>query len=333
MLRIIACMLLVGLPGCSDNAEEWLRLNGSTMGTVYHITARCSAGTVLQSAVDRELEWVNSLMSTYISDSSLSRFNAAAIDTWIPVEQELLDVVDAAIDLSRTTEGAYDITVGPLVNLWGFGAPGNRSGKQPEATEIRKALQRVGYSMLETRMQPSMLRKHGNVYVDLSSIAKGYGVDRIAELLTKKECANYLVDIGGEVRTLGFSPRSRSWRIGLEVPEAESFGAINRIIELPDVAVATSGDYRNFVEWDGITYSHIIDPRTGYPVSHSLASVTVIHSSTMQADAIATLLTVLGPDAGWQYAQKHNLAVLFVWRSETGFEQRHTPSFSVYLVE
>jgi len=333
MLRLKVCLLLVFLSGCSNASKEWVRFSGLTMGTVYQITARCPTGRVHQAAIDEELEWVNNVMSTYIPGSTLSRFNDFEIDSWMPVEQELLLVIDAALGLSRDSGGAYDITVGPLVNLWGFGARKTGTGKQPDNFEIRRALKQVGYSLIEVDRHAVAMRKHRDVYLDLSSIAKGFGVDRVAGLLSHKECASYLVDIGGEVRTLGTNPRSRIWRIGVEVPESKSFGAINRIIELPGVAVATSGDYRNFIEWDGTTYSHIIDPRTGYPVSHSLASVTVIHQSTMQADALATLLTVLGPDAGWQYAQEFKLAVLFVWRTAAGFEQRHTASFDTYLVD
>jgi thiamine biosynthesis lipoprotein len=303
------------------------------MGAVYHITAECPVGILQQADIDHELDWVNSVMSTYVQKSTLSRFNQLGTDTWMSVEPELLEVIEVALELSRKSDGAYDITVGPLVNLWGFGPQSDDSAEPPTESQITQVLGRIGHSSIELRQQPPALLKHKNLYLDLSSIAKGYGVDRVAELLSQSQCANYLVDIGGEVRTQGLSPKSRSWRIGIEVPEAESFGAINRIVQLPDVAVATSGDYRNFIEWNGTNYSHIIDPRTGYPVTHSLASVTVLHHSAMKADAIATLLTVLGPDEGWLYAQKTGLAVLFVWRTDNGFEQRHTQSFGPYLVD
>ncbi len=333
MLRKIVCVILLAQAGCSDSLAQWSKFSGSTMGTVYHITAECPSGKLQQADIARELDWVNNVMSTYIHDSTLSRFNRSGIGSWMTVEAELLQVIEVALELSQSSGGAYDITVGPLVNLWGFGAQSNGAGNPPSKRQISQAMESVGYTSIKTRLQPPELLKQINLYLDLSSIAKGYGVDRVAELLSRYQCENYLVDIGGEVRTRGFSPKTRSWRIGIEVPEAESFGAINRIIELPDVAVATSGDYRNFLEWDGTSYSHIIDPRTGYPVTHNLASVTVLHPSAMKADALATLLTVLGPDEGWQYAQKYKLAVLFVWRTNSGFEQRHTQSFAPYLVD
>lgn len=312
------------------------------MGTVYHITAQCPSGALESAGIDARLEWVNRIMSTYERDSTLSRFNRHKSAAWFAVEPELAEVMQAALYLSEVSAGAFDVTVGPLINLWGFG-PGEgkgkmqRSGELPSQRAIEKALSLVGYERLSVSEKLAQVKKtlpdHGSIYVDLSAIAKGFGVDDLAEYLSSKQCTNYLVDIGGEVRTLGQNPRSRVWRVGVEVPDVKSFDAINRIVELSGVAVATSGDYRNFIEWNGKSYSHIIDPRTGRPVNHSLASVTVIHSSTMMADGFATLLTVLGPEAGLEFAREHALAALFVWRVEEGFEQENTELFEQYLVD
>src|SRR5690606_31202862 len=170
------------------------------------------------------------------------------------------------------------------------------------------------------------------LYVDLSAIAKGHGVDRVVQRLAAEGCDAMLVDVGGEVRGTGPSPAERPWRIGIEVPDPERQGGIQRVINLQEGAVATSGDYRNFVERDGIRYSHTIDPRTGYPVQHGLASVTVLHASAMWADGYATLLNVLGPEEGYAFAREHGLAALFVIRTDGGFEERYTPEFEALLV-
>ena len=343
LMRICATALFTVcvLTGCNNNTE-WLSISGSTMGTAYHITVKCPSGVVSQLEIDEKLEWLNEVMSTYVSTSTLSRFNQSVSTDWFAVEPELGFVMRSALDFSELSGGAFDVTVGPLGNLWGFGAEhaakfGDQSGsKIPTKLAVMKARALVGYEQISVASDGTAIRKDtrsaDGIYVDLSAIAKGYGVDYLAEHLSGKNCQNYLVDIGGEVRAKGSRPRGGNWRIGVEVPEAQSFGAINRIIEVSGMAVATSGDYRNYIEWDGKIYSHIIDPRTGYPVTHSLASVTVVHESAMMADGFATMLTVLGPVDGFLFAQKNELAALFVWRTESGFEQKNTEVFERYLM-
>ena len=176
-----------------------------------------------------------------------------------------------------------------------------------------------------------MLQKRAQVYVDLSAIAKGYGVDRLAERLIESGCPAFLVEIGGEVRTLGLNERGVGWRVGVEVPDPTTFGAVQRVLQPGHRAVATSGDYRNFLEQAGVRFSHTIDPRTGKPVSHELASVTVVHDSAMWADGYATLLNVLGPQAGFEFALESRLAALFIQRTENGFEERYTPQMQLLL--
>jgi thiamine biosynthesis lipoprotein len=167
--------------------------------------------------------------------------------------------------------------------------------------------------------------------VDLSAIAKGHGVDRVAEVLDRADCTDYLVDIGGEVRSRGMSPRQTPWRVGIEVPDPQLIGSVQRVVNLPGMAVATSGDYRNYLDFDGERFSHSIDPRTGYPVQHLLASVSVVHESAMWADGWATALNVLGPEAGFELAATENLAAYFLIRRADGFEERYTPSMQNYL--
>jgi FAD:protein FMN transferase len=322
---LMGCLVL-GLAGCSTE-DDYRRYAGETMGTYYQVTAQCPGD--VGGLIEAELVAVNAEMSTYLPDSDLSRFNSAAMGDWFPVPETVVGVVDVALELSRSSAGAFDVTVGPLVNLWGFGPEAGHG--VPESAAIAAVLSRVGFESLEARRAPAALRKSRDLYVDLSAIAKGHGVDRVAERLMEAGCANLLVDIGGEVRGRGVNPRGAPWRIGVEVPDPASMGGIQRIVQVADAALATSGDYRNFIELNGRRFSHTIDPRTGYPVEHALASVTVVHDSAMWADGYATLLNVLGPDAGWTYAMDHQLAVLFVVRGESGFEERYTPPFEAVL--
>ena len=206
----------------------------------------------------------------------------------------------------------------------------------PDTRAITEALANVGYRYLSLRRsaqtgQSAELRKEVSLYVDLSAIAKGHGVDRIAQRIEELGCLDYLVDIGGEVRVAGLNPKGNAWRVGVEVPSAGDFGGIQRILELREGAVATSGDYRNFIAVDGKRYSHTIDPRTGYPVTHDLASVSVVHPSAMWADGYATTLSVLGVEAGFEFAQRENLAALFVIRTASGFEERYTSAMESYV--
>lgn len=314
--------------GCNQGGE-YTRYSGSTMGTYYQVTARCplDAGPLIEAT----LQAVNAEMSTYLSDSVLSRFNRAPVDEWFAVPAAVAEVVAAGAELSRASEGAFDMTVGPLVNLWGFG-PEEAAGVPSDAA-VAAALDRVGHAALEVRHAPPALRKSAERYVDLSAIAKGHGVDRVAVRLQEAGCPDLLVDVGGEVRALGSSPAQRPWRIGVEVPDSRSAGGIQRIVRLADAGLATSGDYRNFIEAGGRRYSHTIDPRTGYPVDHGLASVTVLHESAMWADGYATALSVLGPEAGMAFAAQHGLAALFVIRQESGFRERYTEPFQAALAE
>ncbi len=314
--------LLIIASGCEAPAE-YHHYHGATMGTQYRITANCPVDA--SAAVARELRVVNSDMSTYLVDSTISKFNRAPVGTWLPVSPSLIKVIQAAAELSKASGGAFDVTVGPLVNLWGFGPNVVRS-PPPDHEAIAQARSEVGYARLLVRQEPPGLSKTHELYVDLSAIAKGYGVDRLSEVLDDARCPDYLIDIGGEVRARGTNAAGEDWRIGIEVPDSNRLGSIQRVLSLSDEAVATSGDYRNFFEERGQRYSHTIDPRTGYPVTHDLASVTVIHESAMWADGYATALNVLGPERGLEFATDHELAALFVVRTENGFEERYTPA-------
>ncbi|MEQ8861360.1 MAG: FAD:protein FMN transferase [Pseudomonadales bacterium] len=324
-----AVLLLAGLVGGCDRGSDFRRYGGSTMGTYYQVTARCPDD--VSATIEDTLHQVNGEMSTYLPDSALSRFNSAPVNEWFPVPRELIEVVSAAESLSRQSDGAFDVTVGPLVNLWGFG-PDATDGV-PSDLAVSDTLARVGHRYLAVRAEPPALRKTVELYVDLSAIAKGHGVDRVARRLGEAGCDAMLVDIGGEVRGSGPSPMETPWRIGIEVPDPESVGAVQRVVRIDNSAVATSGDYRNFREADGRRFSHTIDPRTGYPVQHALASVSVVHESAMWADGYATLLNVLGPEQGLAFAREHDLAALFVIRRDSGFEERYTQPFEALLLD
>ena len=307
-------------------------LRGFTMGTSY--TVRLAAAAVRtpraeMAATDPgRARQVNDQMSTYRPDSEISRFNRSETDGWFAVSKETALVVSAALDVARQTGGAFDITVAPLVNLWSFG-PDQRPIGIPSETEIAAARELVDYRLLQVRLDPPALRKQNpDLAIDLSGIAKGYAVDQVAELLDAGGLAGYMIEIGGEVRTKGSKLDGRTWRIGLEGPQADR-REVHLVVAVQDCCLASSGDYRSFFEWDGRVYSHEIDPRTGWPVQDGLAAVSVIGPSVMMADALATGLMILPADEAWQLAQHAGLEVLFVVREADGFRNRMTPGFPI----
>ncbi len=319
--------ILAGLlVGCGGPGYQ--HHGGGAMGTGYRVTANCPGE--VGDRVAAVLDAVNADMSTYLPESTLSGFNRGSVGVWLPVSADLVEVVEAARGLSELSDGAFDVTVGPLVNLWGFG-PDGAPAQRPEPARVDSVRAKVGYGYLESRRAPPALLKSTDVYVDLSAIAKGFAVDRIAQTLLELECSDFLVDVGGEVRAFGANPQGGAWRIGVEVPDADSLGAIQRVLRISGAGLATSGDYRNFIEMDGERFAHTIDPRTGYPVEHRLASVTVVHESAMLADGYATLLNVLGPEDGFALAERLGLSALFLIRTPNGFEERYTAGLDRYL--
>lgn len=306
------------------------RFTGAAMGTTYHLTLAgnlpCEPGVAHEAALE-ELNQVDALMSTYQADSDLMRLNRAAPGAWVAVAAETVRVIEEARGVGERSGGVYDITVGPLVNLWGFG-PGYQAGVAPSEAEIEEVRTFVGWKQLEVRSGPDEARRLSDgVFVDLSSIAKGYAVDQSAEALERMGVENYCVEVGGEVRARGRNPRGLPWRIAIESP-LDDRRALQRVVSLSGLGMATSGDYRNYFEEGGVRYSHIIDPRTGYPVSHRLASVTVVDPSCMRADAWATALLAAGPDAGFELAEREQLAAFFIVRTRDGFEERQTSRFN-----
>ncbi|MCG8378992.1 MAG: FAD:protein FMN transferase [Proteobacteria bacterium] len=283
--------------------------------------------------IDSLLLDINQAMSTYIEDSELSLINRNSGSDWISVSDGLWAVLTEARRISELSQGAFDITVGPLVNLWGFGPRVYTQATLPQDELITAALKNTGYRQIDFQENDKSIRKQNpGLYIDLSAIAKGYAVDQIAGLLNTMNFGNYMVEIGGEVRTRGRRSDDRGWRVGIEKPLSDR-RAVHKILQLENMAMATSGDYRNFREIDGKRYSHTIDPATGYPVTHRLASVTVLHESAMSADALATAFSVMGPETGMHLAEDRDIAALFIVRSETGYSETSTHDFENYLVE
>ncbi len=318
----------------NENAGRMLQLSGSTMGTFYNIKIVDFPAAMTRDSVEASvaaiLEQVNSRMSTYRSDSELSRLNQNGSGGWIDVSTELLDVIEAARQVSVMSGGAFDVTVGPLVNLWGFGAEGERR-VAPSPTAIVETLSRVGYEKMSIRRSPPGIRKaNRDIYIDLSAIAKGYAVDRIADHLESRGARNYLVEIGGDLKVKGRNPKGGPWIVAIEKPAA-SGRSIQRLIQVTDQAIATSGDYRNFFENNGQRFSHTIDPTSGMPVSHRLASVTVLNQAAMRADALATALMVLGPKHGYELAHRLEMKAYFIAETEQGITENSTPGFKRYL--
>lgn len=304
-------------------AAERLQVAGQTMGTRYAVTIDSPRETDTEASVIAEIEKrlaeINAQMSTWEETSEISRFNRSDSGNWFPVSAEFAVVVEEAVKIHEISQGAFDPTVSPLIELWGFGK--GRPDTVPDQEAIDAALQSVGMENIEVRPAPPALRKaHPDVQLNLSAIAKGYAVDAIAELLLESGRRSFVVDIGGETRAGIAKASGDPWRIGVESPEADLRRGQppERILSITEAAVATSGDYRNRYEVDGVTYSHTIDPATGHPVRNSPASVSVIHESCMTADALATALMVLGPDRGIELATAHGYSVLFQMVGEDG---------------
>lgn len=313
-------------------------LDGPTMGTLYSIkivshdliSSKNDSATV-HRGIDSLLYLINQQMSTYQKDSELSQFNQYQGQDWFAVSADLCLVIQKSLQISKISGGAFDITIGPLVNLWGFG-PEERVELIPTEAEIQERKKLVGYDKLEVRSSPPALKKKiPGMYCDLAAIAKGYAVDKVSQYLENNQIKNYIIDIGGEVKTRGKNHLGSAWKIGIATPD-DQYG-IQKVILLENMAVATSGDYRNYFEKDGIRYSHTIDPQSGHPIMHQLASVTVIHDSCMVADGLATAIDVLGVDKGYQLAQQLDLAVFMIIRGENGFAERMTPLFRKFLAE
>ena len=376
--RLPAAMAVTLMLAACGNEPETLEMRGRTMGTSYsvRIVAPADGSPValdpLRQRVAARLEKLDNLFSTYRPDSEVSRFNAHPGLEWFGVSPDFLAVLEQSVAVSQLTGGAFDATVGPLVELWGFGAsgeagrispgeadldPASEASRMPvgdaggmssgaaggvsggaaggmlrvDATRLppREAVERLlaatGFTHLQIRESPPAVRRlRPGVQVDFSGIAKGYAVDEVWNLLSEAGLSGYLVEIGGEVRTRGMRADGRDWSIGIDSPDRTG---VAEAVRLRDAAIATSGDYRNYFEHEGRLYSHVLDPRTGWPVAHELTAVTVIGETAATADALATALLVLGPAAGLELAEREQIAARLAVRSADGPTILRTTTF------
>ncbi|MBY8141096.1 FAD:protein FMN transferase [Vibrio sp. LQ2] len=328
---LVALASLLLLAGCEQPPQQ-VHLSGPTMGTSYNIKYLQQDGLPssdeLHKEIDRLLEEVNDQMSTYRKDSELSRFNQyQGIDPF-EVSNQTATVVREAIRLNGLTEGALDVTVGPLVNLWGFG-PEARPEVVPTDAELAERKANTGIHHLS--VDGNKLSKDlPHLYVDLSTIAKGWGVDVVANYIESQGIHNYMVEVGGEIRLKGLNRDGVPWRIAVEKPTVDE-RSIQEIIEPGDMAIATSGDYRNYFERDGVRYSHIINPQTGRPIHNRVVSVTVLDKSCMTADGLATGLMVLGDEKGIEIAEQNHIPVFMIVKTDDGFKEIASSAFKPYL--
>jgi len=328
---LLACLAALTLLGACGGGPREIVLTGAAMGTTWTLRVapreRGADAAAIRRLVEAALAEVDESMSTYRRDSSVSRFNAAASTDWIDVPRPLAEVVSESQRIGSQTGGALDLTVAPLVRLWGFGSAAPRS-EPPADEEIAALLARSGEGQLYVRLEPPALRKQApELTLDLDAIAPGYAVDLVSERLEETGFRDYMVEIGGELRVLGRNAEGRPWRIGIEQPD-ERGRAVIRVLQLEGMSVSTSGDYRDFFVAAGRRYAHTLDPRTGRPVDHALASVTVLRPTATEADGLSTALMVLGPEAGFELAERMGWAVLFIKRDAAGFSQRETTAFA-----
>lgn len=335
--RALVLVALAALLSCARApAPETIVLRGEALGAFYAVTVAAPPEgvdkAVLREVVEETLDRINRLMSTYREDSELSRFNRYADAAPFPLSPETYAVFEMAQRIAAESDGAFDVTIGPLVNAWGFGP--DAFDAPPDDETVQALLERVGYRKLRLHEDGSISKRRPEIYCDLSGIAKGYAVDAVAEALETRGVTRYLVEVGGEIRVLGRNPSGEPWAIGIEAPLPDR-RELHTVVRMTRGALATSGDYRNLYEVEGRLVSHTIDPETGQPIQHGLASASVVHESCAMADGYATALMALGPERAHAFAVEHDLAALLIVRDDAqdDFEAIATPAFQTLLSE
>ncbi|WP_430318129.1 FAD:protein FMN transferase [Pseudomonas nitroreducens] len=322
---LLIVLLVATLTGCGQSIE---RFGGPTMGSSYTVqyvpTGKAPDAAKLKAEVDTILASLDEQFSTYRDDSVVSRFNALPAGACMALPADMLKLWRYGEELSQQSGGAFDLTVEPLMNLWGFG-PQSRSEKVPDAVALERERARVGHQHL--RLEGEHLCKDVDAQLDFDSIVAGYAVDQVSARLAELGLTDYLVEITGELKAVGHKPDGTPWRIALEVPSGERERQVERSVAVDGFGLSTSGDYRNYFEEGGQRYSHTFDPRTGAPVRHALASATVAEAQALRADGLSTLLMVLGPQEGYTFAERNGLAAFFIVRQGEGFVTRATPRF------
>ncbi len=332
---LLGVLLLAAVSGCeSQKTVETIHLSGATMGTTWSVSLLpAPAGTeavALKALLQQRLDQINGLMSTYDPDSEISRFNRQISSDWFAISAETAQVIELSQQISQLTAGAFDISVGPLVELWGFGAAA-RGEQLPTDEQISAQLAQVGYNHLQLRLAPAAIKKLlPELKIDLSAIAKGYAVDALKALLLRQGISNFLLEIGGEMQIVGQRSDGTPWRVAIEKPLAGT-REVETVVSLTDTAVATSGNYRNFYLENGQRYAHTINPLSGRPVRHKLASVTVLDPDCARADALATALMVMGEEQGRLFCEKNQLAAYLLIHDKEATVGYASPAFQAFL--
>ncbi len=322
-------VILFSCYGCSGN--DYTIFSGNTMGTTYHIkifSRSFNNISTLKKRIDQRLDEINQSMSTYIDESEISRFNRSGISgKKFYISDDFLNVMKVAETIYRITGGAWDGTIKPLVHLWGFDGS-KKTGSVPEQESIEKTVSKTGFNNIEVSEKNFLLKKKVQVTLDLASIAKGYGVDQIAQVLKNHGISDFIVEIGGEVYASGLKKNGQEWQVGINSPEKKAgFEKVYKKISLRNRALATSGDYRQFFEIKGTRYSHVIDPGTGYPVSNGVASVSILADKCILADGLATAVMVMGREKGLELINSlDGVECLIIIREDDG-------SFSDYATD
>lgn len=334
------CLILVSLTvyhTAIADTRPLTSLEGKTMGTYYSVKISGELPedkTQLQQEIDALLEQANNDISTYREDSTLSRFNRYQGSDPQPIPSGMADIILIAQRIGRATDNAMDITIGPLVNLWGFG-PQKQPVTIPTQEQIAQARKSVGLQHLTliSNSKGEWLQKDlPSLYVDLSTLGEGYGADLLAQLMTRKGITNYLVSVGGAISSRGVNGQGMPWRVAIQKP-TDRENSVQAALNLQGYSTSTSGSYRNYFEQDGKRYSHVIDPATGHPINHTLVSATVIAKTALEADGWDTGLMVLGTEKALKVAEQHGLAVYLITKTENGFEAVMTPQFKAFLQE
>lgn len=331
---LLISSLALLLAACSESdrpLESPVRMEGDIFGSFYQVTIAdpLTQGRAreLEEGFLEVLEAVDASMSIYRDDAELMAFNQSPIGEWQPLSDDLIEVLAISQSVSEASDGAFDMTVGALVNLWSFGSA-ERSYRTPDEALLAERLAEIGFDAVELDVEGLQARRLRDVFVDLGGVAKGHATDRVAAYLDREGIDHYLVNLGGDLVAKGFRDgEAEPWRIGIEAPREERQEA-RHVVPMPPISIATSGDYRNYFEEEGQRYSHTIDPRTGHPITHRLASVTVAHPSNAWADAWATALMVLGEEEGMALAHEQELKVLMIVRDGDAWRSLASPAFA-----
>jgi len=331
-------LLMLMLSGCERAAENApLVLEGKTMGTSWRVSLAgvdAQRAPELRRQIQAQLDADDRLLSTWKDDSALMQFNHATSTAPWPVDAAMADIVTLSLRVGQKTQGAMDITVGPLVNLWGFG-PDKQPVATPDAAQIAAARARTGLSHLRVvnAAGSQWLQKDiPDLYVDLSTVGEGYAADHLAQLMAQNGIGRYLVSVGGALASRGMNADDKPWRVAIQKP-TDRENAVQAVVDINGHGISTSGSYRNYYELDGKRLSHVIDPATGHPITHKLVSATVIAPTALEADAWDTGLMVLGPEKAREVALAQGLAVYLISKEQDGFSVWMSPQFKSYLVD